>query len=130
MSGEGWGREANYRCCTLVPRMPIEVETDWLISKGSLLQKQCLLWSQAPPACCGHSCGQAVPSVSPHLPALAPACSPQPRPHSCLNAFSPVPSITSMADQHLSSLVSFVLGGSCFHSCSLYTDFWSIISSN
>lgn len=39
-------REANYLCCTLVPRMPIEVETDWLIRKGSLLQKQ--FWSQAP----------------------------------------------------------------------------------
>lgn len=40
--------EANYLGCTLVPRMPIEVETDWLIRKGSLLQEQCLLWSQAP----------------------------------------------------------------------------------
>lgn len=45
---EGRVHEANYLCCTLVPRVPIEVETDWLIRKGSLLQKQCLLWSQAP----------------------------------------------------------------------------------
>lgn len=51
----GRAHEANYLCCTLVPRMPIEVETDWLIRKGSLLQTQCLLRSQAPPACCSYS---------------------------------------------------------------------------
>lgn len=69
-------REANYLCRALVPRMPIDAETDWLVRKGSLLQKQCLLLPVA--AIAG---GLPISSHgSPSIPALSAPWSPEPEP--------------------------------------------------
>lgn len=95
----GRAREANYLCCTLVPRMPIEVETDWLIRKGSLLQKQCLLWSQAPLPVAATAGGQVIrPQGSLCNPTLSSIQVPT-SPRSCLPAFSLFSSVTSQAHQ-------------------------------
>lgn len=95
--------EANYLGCTLVPRMPIEVETDWLIRKGSLLQKQCLLWSQAPLPVAVLAGGQAV--SPPPSSSVTPAPISASMPSQCL--FS---STISEADQLSSPSFSSVPG--------------------
>lgn len=127
----GRAREANYLCCTLVPRMPIEVETDWLIRKGSLLQKQCLLWSQAPLPVATTAGGQVIsPQGSLCLPTLSSTQLPMsPSPHSCLPAFSLFSSVASQAHQLLSPLFPLSQASLAF-TVTHYTYFWSIISSN
>lgn len=109
-----WGRvcEANYLCRTLVPRMPIDAETDWLIRKGSLLQKQCSL---LPVAAIAGGLPIAHTVVSPFLPCL-PLAPPNLSPHSCLSAFSLFSSVTSWDDQLSSPPVSSVPGKSYVHS--------------
>lgn len=130
------GCEANYLCCTLVPRMPIEGETNWLIRKGSLLQNQCLLWSQAPFACC--CCGGgpgAQPPGTISIPRLSLPCTPKVLP--CIPKLLPslpqwilsLPSVTSQVDQHLSPFFSSAQVTLVCIAIRL-TYFWSIISSN
>lgn len=112
---KGRVHEANYLCCTLVPRVPIEVETDWLIRKGSLLQKQCLLWSQAPLPAAIVAGGQATGS-SPCFPET-------PAPHSC-----PVPPQCGLTN--FWQLLFPLSQASLIIITTHYMYFWSIISSN